>query len=448
MVLTQGQRVQSFTLLDRVGDPNMGQVWIARSDAGSTVALKCISEQFRGNDEMIRRFWRECAFQMRLRHPSIVPVSDCLQQDGDLFLVMQYIRGGSLEDRLRQTLGNPLPLEEALSISSDVLQALDYAHQNGVIHRDVKPSNILLEGGKAYLTDFGVAMGMKRRHRAPGASAGTYPYMSPEQIVVNRPTDQRSDVYGFGCVLYEMLTGRPPFPLDPREPCSDEELRQMQVNVQPIPPNQLNSSIPERLNHVILTALAKSADDRFHGCGSFAMALMGAVPARPPQSQSTGTEVSRANNFGVLFTIWAFGLLLSGAAKNSADITAIALLSFVGSAAVVARLLYVASAAIQDPAPGNNTAKPIALARSALGSFAGEYNAFIDRNRLNVRHESRVPYILFVAGTCATIVLAVLPLPFRSVFLILIPFFVTVPPVVFALTGAINRLASAQRSAL
>ena len=144
MVLTQGQRVQSFTLLDRLGDPNMGQVWIARSDSGATVALKCISEQFRGNEDMIRRFWRECAFQMRLRHPGIVPVSDCVQQDGDLFLVMQYIRGGSLEDRLKQAMGNPLPLAEILSISSAILQALDYAHQNGVIHRDLKQSNILL----------------------------------------------------------------------------------------------------------------------------------------------------------------------------------------------------------------------------------------------------------------------------------------------------------------
>src|ERR1700682_5430429 len=165
MVLTQGQRIQSFTLLDRVGDPNMGQVWVARSDSGATVALKCISEQFRGNEDMTRRFWRECAFQMRLRHPSIVPVSDCVQHGGDLFLVMQYIRGGSLEGRLRERLGNPLPLEETLSISSDVLRALDCAHQHGVIHRDVKPSNILMEGGRAYLTDFGVAVGMKTRHR-------------------------------------------------------------------------------------------------------------------------------------------------------------------------------------------------------------------------------------------------------------------------------------------
>jgi len=457
MVLTQGQRVQAFTLLDRVGDPNMGQVWIARSDAGATVALKCISEQFRGNEDMIRRFWRECAFQMRLRHPSIVQVSDCVQHEGDLFLVMQYIRGGSLEDRLRQAMGNPLPFEEILSISSDVLHALDYAHQNGVIHRDVKPSNILLEGGRAYLTDFGVAMGMKKRHGMPSGSVGTYPYMSPEQIVMNRPTDQRSDVYGFGCVLYEMLTGRPPFPLDQRQPCSDEELCQMHIGVLAIPPNQLNSSIPERLNHVTLTALAKNPEDRFAGCGSFALAIEGAVPRPQPQPPAPTHEVSRANNIGALFVVWALALLLSGAGRNRADLNVIVLLSFAGSAAVVLRLLFKAWAAIQDSSTKTKQEKAVAFLFipifnlywlwRAFAEFPAEYNAFIDRNHLNVVHESRVVYMLFTAGAWAMAVLGLLPISFVSIFLIPIQFFVMVPLVVFALTGAINRLAMAQRSA-
>src|ERR1700724_3065041 len=151
MLLTQGQRLQSYTLVNRIGDPNMGQVWQAVADSGATVALKCISDQFRGNEDMTKRFWRECAYQMRLHHPSIVQVYDCVQQDGDLFLVMQYIPGGSLDDRLRQLRGIPLPLDETLRISADILKALDYAHQQGVIHRDVKPSNILLEGERAYL---------------------------------------------------------------------------------------------------------------------------------------------------------------------------------------------------------------------------------------------------------------------------------------------------------
>lgn len=441
MVLMQGQRIQSFTLLDRAGDPNMGQVWVAKSDAGVTVALKCISEQFRGNEDMTRRFWRECAFQMRLRHPSIVPVSECVQQEGDLFLVMQYIRGGSLEDRLRQLLGNPLPLEETLSISSDVLQALDYAHQQGVIHRDVKPSNILLEAGRAYLTDFGVAMGMKKHHRASTLSAGTYPYMSPEQILLDRPTDQRSDVYGFGCVLYEMLTGRPPFPLDPQQSCSDEELRQMQLNTPPIPPRQLNSSISDRLNHVTMTALAKNPEDRFAGCGSFALAIAGAV-TQAPQMPPGAVGVSLANNFGVLLVLWAFALLLSGTARRAADITAILWLVGGGSAAVVLRLLYKAWSAIQDPA-----AQPTRLLWLALPSFATAYNTFVARKHLDVKQESRAIYLLFTAGALATAVAAFLPFQAVTVVFMLIEFFVMVPLLVFALAGAINRLGAAQRSA-
>ena len=287
MLLTQGQRVQSYTLVNRIGDPNMGQVWQAVSDSGATVALKCISDHFRGNEDMTKRFWRECAYQMRLHHPSIVQVYDCVQHDADLFLVMQYIPGGSLDDRLRQLRGMPLPLDESLRISADILQALDYAHQQGVIHRDVKPSNILLEGERAYLMDFGIAMGLKTRHRSSSDSAGTYPYMSPEQVLADRAPDQRSDVYGFGCVLYEMLTGRPPFPLDPNMCCSDDQIRMMHLNVQPIPPNQLNQSISERLNRVTLTALAKMPEDRFPGCGTFALALEGCNASGPaPQSVS------------------------------------------------------------------------------------------------------------------------------------------------------------------
>lgn len=275
MVLTQGQRLQSYTLVDPICDANMGQVWLAVSDAGANVALKCISEQFRGNGDMVKRFWRECAYQMRLHHPSIVEVLDCVQQDGDLFLVMQYIRGGSLEDRLRELGGVPLPLDETLRIARCILGALDYAHRHGVIHRDVKPSNILLEGEQAYLMDFGIAMGLKARHRTSNDSAGTYPYMSPEQIVGDHVPDQRTDVYGFGCVLYEMLTERPPFPLDPNAFCSADQVRLMHLNLQPIPPMELNQAVPERLNRVTLTALAKMPDDRFPGCGSFALALQG-----------------------------------------------------------------------------------------------------------------------------------------------------------------------------
>lgn len=440
MVLAQGQRVQSYTLLDPVGDPNMGQVWLAKSGSGATVVLKCISEQFRGNDEMIRRFWREAAFQMRLRHQNIVPVSDCVQHDGDLFLVMRYIRGGSLEDRLRHLLGNPLPLDEVLSISSDVLNALDYAHQQGVIHRDVKPSNILLEEGRAYLTDFGVAMGMKRRHRNSSLSAGTYPYMSPEQILLDRPTDQRSDVYGFGCVLYEMLTGRPPFPPDPSSACTDEQLRQMHVHLAPVAPNQLNVSISERLNHVTLTALSKQPADRFPGCGSFALAIAGAAPPKPQSAPIAIEQVSRAANFGLLFVVWAVGLLISGAAKDRADITVIVLLVFSASAAIVLRLLSIGWAAIEDAQTRRRIFPWI-----AIPAFAAEYNAFVDRNRLNVRHESPVVYVLFIAGAAAVLLLS-----FSRVFVfcILIESLVLVPLMVYALTSAINRLATAQRSAL
>lgn len=466
MALTQGQRIGRYTLTRRLGDPNMGQVWVAASDNGETVALKCISEELRGNEDMVRRFWRECAFQMRLRHPHIVPVLDCIQQDGDLFLVMQYVAGGSLEDHLIASQGKPLSLEEAARISSDILNALDYAHQQGVVHRDVKPSNILLQDGRSFLTDFGVAKGLKSRPGAPGESAGTYPYMSPEQILADRPADQRSDVYGFGCVLYEMLTGRPPFPVDPHTPCSDEELRHMHLAAEPKPPRELNPEIPERLNRVMLTALAKRPEDRFPGCGSFALAIEGAVAvpvahtavAERAASQAASRETRLATPapyFGGLVAVWALDLFLLSQVRTSDDRIAAGSIAAIGAAAVVLPLAYKAWSAIQDGEAS------ITAARAIIGlfipvfnliwswrvfpGFAREYNAYADRRGIGVKRERPAIYAAFAVTAWIAIAASQLPNLFTAI--VSAEIFVIVPLMMFTLIGAINRLVGARAAA-
>src|SRR5262249_1763370 len=147
-----------------------------------------------------------------LLHPRIVPITDFFHDQGRYYLVMPLVEGPSLKGRL-EAAGGPLPLTEALQIAHDVLDALDYAHQHGVIHRDVKPSNILLDHeGHPSLMDFGIALTMHQARRTrTGSSIGTPYYMSPEQIVRPKTLDHRTDVYSFGCVFYEMVASHPPF---------------------------------------------------------------------------------------------------------------------------------------------------------------------------------------------------------------------------------------------
>jgi serine/threonine-protein kinase len=159
------------------------------------------------------RFVREIKTAANLTHPHILPLHDSGEADGFLFYVMPYVKGESLRTRLMRE--KRLPVEEAVQIAREVADALACAHGEGVIHRDVKPGNIMLEGGHAFLADFGVAHAVAEardeRITQTGVSVGTPAYMSPEQATGEGGVDGRSDQYALGCVLYEMLTGRPPF---------------------------------------------------------------------------------------------------------------------------------------------------------------------------------------------------------------------------------------------
>src|SRR5712692_7515980 len=159
----------------------------------------------------LERLRREAQAMARLDHPNIVAVYDIGEEDGRPFFVCQYITGGDLREALRAA-GGPLPIERALAIAEDLCRALAYAHEHGIVHRDVKPANIWLTNeGSAKLGDFGLAKAAGRsRLTLSGAVVGTAAYMAPEQAL-GQPADARSDLYALGCVLYELLTGRPPF---------------------------------------------------------------------------------------------------------------------------------------------------------------------------------------------------------------------------------------------
>ena len=282
--MTPSQKIRDYIFEEKIGEGGMGAVYRARHALlDKPVAIKILSDQLLTSPEFEERFLREARAQARLHHPNIVQVTDFFQENGKYYLVMVLVEGESLEQRL--TRGKPLPLDEALGISADVLAALDYAHQRGLIHRDVKTSNILLDKeGRAYLADFGIVLmvGAERKTRT-GSTIGTAFYMSPEQIRRPRAIDHRTDVYSFGCVLYEMLTGHTPFEKgDEEEGDTDFVIKDGHVNRRPDPPRLKNNMLPAAVDSIILKALNKNPDDRYSGCGEFARSLAGLGVQLPP----------------------------------------------------------------------------------------------------------------------------------------------------------------------
>jgi serine/threonine-protein kinase len=235
------------------------------------VALKVLHSQLAvmlGSD----RFLREIRLCARLQHPHILAVHDSGDADGQLWFTMPYVEGETLRDRLKRE--KQLPVDDALRIAGEVADALDYAHQHGVIHRDIKPENILLSGGPsgrshALLADFGIALALAPDERLTetGMSVGTPHYMSPEQAAAQRDLDPRTDIYSLGCVLYEMLTGEPPFTGPSPQAVLAKRLSE------PVPHVRTGREVPLPLERAVTRALARAPADRFATAGEFADAL-------------------------------------------------------------------------------------------------------------------------------------------------------------------------------
>ena len=240
---------------------------------GRTVAIKVLRAGA-GARGMSERFLREVQIAARLAHPQIVPLYDSGECDGFLYYVMPYLPGESLRERLDRE--GRLPMADAVRVGREVASALDYAHRSGVLHRDIKPENILLHEGEAMVADFGVGRALSAAFAGrdgisePGMAIGTPSYMSPEQASADEEIDGRSDIYSLGCVVYEMLAGRPPFAgTSPRQTMARHV-------VEPPPAvRALRPEAPVALEQALLRALAKSPGDRFPTAGEFARALEG-----------------------------------------------------------------------------------------------------------------------------------------------------------------------------
>jgi serine/threonine-protein kinase len=288
-----GQRIRDYVLGEKIGQGGMGEVWSAVHEVlQRPVAIKGMVSQVAADPKLRERFLQEARAQARLQHPRIIGVTDAFQVDGVDYLVMPLVQGRSLADRLAEARG-PLPPAEALRIAVDVLDALEAAHQRGIIHRDVKPSNILLDQeGRAYLTDFGIALLVGQdRLTQTGITLGTPFYMSPEQIRSPLTIDQRSDVYSASCVIYEMLAGRPPFTGTEGKGNTDFVILESHLQRRPEPIRTWNPLVPAALDEAILRGLAKEPHQRYGGCGELRQALDAAMaapklPPPPPQPQA------------------------------------------------------------------------------------------------------------------------------------------------------------------
>ncbi|MFN3741694.1 MAG: WD40 repeat domain-containing serine/threonine protein kinase, partial [Anaerolineales bacterium] len=273
-----GQSLGRYHILERLGEGGMATVYKAYDTRlERDVAVKVLrTEQFAPAvlERILKRFEREAKALARLTHPNIVPIIDYGEHDGAPYLVMPYFPGGTLKQRLKD-LGKPIPWPEALRLLLPIARALEYAHQQSILHRDVKPSNILItQSGEPMLTDFGVAKILDiedgQTLTGTGMGVGTPEYMAPEQWT-GKVTPQ-SDVYALGVVLYEMVTGRKPFQADTPMAVALKQATESLPR-----PTQFVPDLPEAVERILLKALAKQPQDRYGSMAEMAAAMEKAV---------------------------------------------------------------------------------------------------------------------------------------------------------------------------
>ncbi|HLY31968.1 MAG TPA: protein kinase [Ktedonobacterales bacterium] len=271
-----GQIIGNCVIETLIGQGGMARVYRARQEnLDRSVAVKILPPYYAADPAFVERFKLEARALARLSHPHIVIVHDAGEDSGHLYIVMEYISGGNLRDYMEQ----PLTLREVTRIVREVSSALTYAHSQGIIHRDVKPVNVLMDTNKRMvLSDFGIAkvMATSAALTRSGAGVGTPEYMSPEQCRGGQ-VDQRADIYALGVMLYELLTGHTPFEADNYTALAHSHIYEM-----PTPPSQLNPRISPAVQAVVMKALEKDPAYRFQEATELSIALDQAAAAQSP----------------------------------------------------------------------------------------------------------------------------------------------------------------------
>jgi eukaryotic-like serine/threonine-protein kinase len=287
-----GRTLGPYRIVERIGAGGMATVYKAfEPSMNRYVAIKAMPAHLARDPNFRLRFQQEASLITLLEHPYILPIHARSPEDEPIpYLVMRYTDGGTLADLIAN---RSLTIERAVRLVRQVAETLAYAHKQGIVHRDIKPSNILIgRDGSALVADFGIAKIMEETLQltGEGVSVGTPAYMSPEQAG-GQPADARSDIYALGVVLYQALTGEPPFSAE-----TPLAVLHMHLHNPLRPPHQLNPAIPEALERVILRAMAKDPADRFQTADEMADALLKAsapTTMAPSVASSEATTAPR-----------------------------------------------------------------------------------------------------------------------------------------------------------
>ncbi|MEE9270668.1 MAG: protein kinase [Candidatus Krumholzibacteria bacterium] len=281
-----GRTVNRYKIVAKIGEGGMGTVWKAEDPLlERTIALKFLPESLSTSADARRRLLREARSASTLNHPGIATVYDAGEEDGQVYLAMLFVDGGTVAERIAR---GPVPISEATRIARESCEALGHAHSQGVLHRDITARNIMTaEDGHVVVVDFGLALpeGASRLTRS-GLAVGTTAYLAPE-VLTGNASDQRSDIYGLGVVLYEMLTGRLPFEAE-----RQEALSYLAVHEDAKAPSEHNAGIDLELDRVVLKALAKDPKERYQTAREFEADLR-AFRGEPPRAEMEEETAAR-----------------------------------------------------------------------------------------------------------------------------------------------------------
>src|SRR5262245_43972940 len=278
-----------YVIRRKLGSGGMADVYLAEDqELGRRVALKLLNDRHAADDQFVERFRREAQSAAGLNHPNIVSIFDRGRAEGTYYIAMEFLDGRTLKELLVKNGPTPIPI--AIDYARQILNALSFAHRHGIVHRDIKPHNVVVgPDGRVKVTDFGIARSQSSQMTEAGSIVGTAQYLSPEQAK-GAPVDPRSDLYSLGIVLYEMLTGKVPFAGE-----APVEIAMKHLQATPEPPSSLRAEVSHELDAVVMRALAKDPDDRYDSADEME-ADLGRVArgvAISPRTEEAMTQVLR-----------------------------------------------------------------------------------------------------------------------------------------------------------